>query len=754
MTPPNATPPLALKVFGCRLQPIVLVALLISFAGFANATRRVHSLTLTISPSALPDGTTGVVYKAHLRAQGGSGRYQFSPVNGDLPQGLSLGRNGAVTGTPQSAGSSSFRVLVTDLPRRDRGEATISLNITNGIDNSGSSVSVSVSPNPAKVVSGASQQFSASVSNTSNTRVTWSASKGNISSEGTFTAPSVSSTTNVMVMATSVADPSKSAQASVSVDPAPQLPVSVSITPTSASVASGAAQQFSATVNNASNPSVTWSASNGTISPSGTFTAPTVTTTIQVTVVATSVADPSKSAQASVSVNPPTVVSVSITPASAEIVARTTQQFSATVSNASNRSVAWSASNGTISPSGMFTAPSVTATTNVTVTATSVADSTQSAQAMVTVDPPTPPATSGGILLGISRGGVLQEIADMETWMGKQHAIVFTDPHAGIDWLAGSMGTYGTEMTSLWNSGHVPLIGWGSLWPLPAGCSSVNCSGQNIDANIANGLYDAGLDASASALKTWLAGPDGIYGNADDRRVYLRPSQEVNGNFFVWSPNVNGNTAQDYINAWRHIWTIFMVNHGLDSSHVQWIYCVSNDDFGGGTIESDYPGSSYVDWMGVDGYSSNRFAGEMDPPTIFDTAIGRLQALAPSKPLAINETAYDGIDSCSQSSSQVVCKDTWLSNLYNYIQTKGVKQIEYFDENGYDWMVFGCANSSNCPDGSGQGTLLDAADGSITLSGYTYNFYSAYKNAVSSPAFLSTDTSNPRLLTDALFQGH
>jgi mannan endo-1,4-beta-mannosidase len=338
--------------------------------------------------------------------------------------------------------------------------------------------------------------------------------------------------------------------------------------------------------------------------------------------------------------------------------------------------------------------------------------------------------------------------------MGKQHAIVFSDPHAGIDWLTGSMGNYGAEMTTLWNSGHVPLIGWGSLWPLPAGCSSVNCSGQNIDANIANGMYDAGLDASASALKTWLAGPDGIYGNADDRRVYLRPSQEVNGNFFVWSPNVNGNTVQDYVSAWRHIWTTFMVSHGLDSSHVQWIYCVNNEDFGGGTIESDYPGSSYVDWMGVDGYSSNRFAGEMDPPAIFDSAIGRLQALAPSKPLAINETGYDGVDSCSQSSSLVVCKDTWLSNLYNYVQTKGVRQVEYFNENGYDWMVFGCTNSGNCPDGSGRGTLPDAADGSTTVNGYTYNFYSAYKNAVSSPVFLSTDASNSRLVTDAQFQGH
>ena len=400
MSPQNATSRLVRKVFGCKLQPIAVLALVTALALSANAelrnagvqTRR-HALMLTISPTTLPDGTTSVAYQARLRAQGGSGRYQFSQVNGDLPQGLSLTRGGTIKGTPQSAGSFSFRVLVTDLPQGDRGEATISLNIDSA---NPSAVSVTISPNSATLPSAGSQQFSANVSNSSNTAVTWSASEGKISSNGMFTAPTVSSNTSVTVMATSAGDPSKSAQASVSVDPATQVPVSVSITPTSASIASGATQQFSATVNNASNPAVTWSASNGTISPSGMFTAPSVTATTSVTVTATSIADPSKRAQASVSVNPATAVSVSITPASANLVGGATQQFSATVNNTSNIAVSWQASNGTISPTGLFTAPNVGSTISVTVNATSVADSTQSAQATVTVDPPPPQPAGGG----------------------------------------------------------------------------------------------------------------------------------------------------------------------------------------------------------------------------------------------------------------------------------------------------------------------------------------------------------------------
>jgi hypothetical protein len=174
--------------------------------------------------------------------------------------------------------------------------------------------------------------------------------------------------------------------------------VSISISPISANVASGGTQQFAATVNNSSNQAVTWTASNGSISTSGLFTAPSVGSTTNVTVKATSVADPTQSAQASVSVSPVAAVSVSITPPSANVTSGGNQQFSATVSNTSNPAVTWATSNGTVSSSGLLSAPNVTSTTTLTVTATSVADSTKSAQAMVTVDPiaPPPPAAGGG----------------------------------------------------------------------------------------------------------------------------------------------------------------------------------------------------------------------------------------------------------------------------------------------------------------------------------------------------------------------
>src|SRR6266853_6261081 len=80
------------------------------------------------------------------------------------------------------------------------------------------------------------------------------------------------------------------------VTPPPAEPVSISISPTSATVQSGNKQQFTATVTGSTNTAVTWSASSGTISSSGLYTAPSVGANTPATITATAEADSSKSA--------------------------------------------------------------------------------------------------------------------------------------------------------------------------------------------------------------------------------------------------------------------------------------------------------------------------------------------------------------------------------------------------------------------------------------------------------------------------
>jgi hypothetical protein len=89
----------------------------------------------------------------------------------------------------------------------------------------GSAISVSASPANVTVVSGKTRQFTAIVSNSSNTTVTWSATAGTIDPAGLFTAPAVDSTTQINVTATSRADSGKSATVALTVNPAASVPL-------------------------------------------------------------------------------------------------------------------------------------------------------------------------------------------------------------------------------------------------------------------------------------------------------------------------------------------------------------------------------------------------------------------------------------------------------------------------------------------------------------------------------------------------
>jgi putative Ig domain-containing protein/putative glycosyl hydrolase len=163
--------------------------------------------------------------------------------------------------------------------------------------------------------------------------------------------------------------------------------ISVSVSPVSTTVNSASIYQFVATVSNTSNTAVIWSASQGTISASGLFTAPTVSSTTNVSITAKSVESPDSQANASVMITSSGSISVSVSPAIATLVSAGTKQFTATVKNTSNSAVTWSANQGSVSASGLFTAPAVTINTVVTVTATSVADPTKSTGIAVTVTP-------------------------------------------------------------------------------------------------------------------------------------------------------------------------------------------------------------------------------------------------------------------------------------------------------------------------------------------------------------------------------
>lgn len=267
-----------------------------------------------------------------------------------------------------------------------------------------SNVSVGVSPSSISVEVNHQQQFTATVTGSANTAVNWSLSGsgcagsicGTISSSGLYTAPSaVPNPPFVTVTATSAADPTKSASASVTVT----QHVGITISPTSAQVVEGQTKRFTATVTGTSNTGVNWSVSGtgcsgsgcGTISNSGLYTAPDSIPT-QVTVTATSQADFTVSASATVTIIPPVVVTIS--PTTTIVALGGKQQFQVAVTGSANKAVTWSVSGtgcsgtacGTISSTGLYTAPaSLPSPPTVIVKATSVAMTSVSDSATVSL---------------------------------------------------------------------------------------------------------------------------------------------------------------------------------------------------------------------------------------------------------------------------------------------------------------------------------------------------------------------------------
>jgi hypothetical protein len=243
-------------------------------------------------------------------------------------------------------------------------------------------VTVVLQPTQISLSLGQPQQFQATVTGTSNKSVTWfaggvaggTASAGTISPSGLYTAPNaMPSPPTVTVTALSNADSSAAASAVVSLTDG----IVVAISPTSATVSTGAGQSFTASVTGTGAPStaVTWSVNGiaggnstlGTIASNGAagalYAAPAVPPSPPtVSVTGTSVADPTKSAAASVTIT--CSATNTISPSAITVSLAQSQAFTASFCLAAGASLAWDVNGiaggnstiGSIAPSSATTA--------------------------------------------------------------------------------------------------------------------------------------------------------------------------------------------------------------------------------------------------------------------------------------------------------------------------------------------------------------------------------------------------------------
>jgi hypothetical protein len=179
------------------------------------------------------------------------------------------------------------------------------------------SITVSITPSSGSVLLGESLSFSASVSNTTNTSVTWSVNgtaegssqAGTITASGAYTAPAdLPAGGTVQVTATSIADSSASATANVTIT----SDISVSLSPNTANVELGAIQPFQASIKSQGrpDPSVRWSLAGtacpnacGSVDGNGNYSAPQILPSpATVSLTASSVADPTKQSTAIITI--------------------------------------------------------------------------------------------------------------------------------------------------------------------------------------------------------------------------------------------------------------------------------------------------------------------------------------------------------------------------------------------------------------------------------------------------------------------
>jgi hypothetical protein len=344
------------------------------------------------------------------------------------------GCSAATCGTLSAANSASGTAIAYTAPTTVPSPANVTLTATSVADGTKTAavtmtvtagapaIAVTLSKPTANLQVGTSTTFSATVANDSgNKGVSWALSGAgcggvtcgtvtpSTSPSGiavSYVAPaSVPTPPTVLLTATSVADGTKSAAATITITAATSTAITITLSQSTASVVTGGTQTFAATVaNDSANQGVTWALSGtgctgatcGTVTPTAsasgtavTYTAPvSVPVPPTVTLTATSVADTTKTAAATITVTVSAGISVTLTPKRGGLTLGQPLSFTATVTNdVGAAGVMWSATTGTFSAQTSTTATYVAGNSpgSVTVTATSIADGTQTASATIGV---------------------------------------------------------------------------------------------------------------------------------------------------------------------------------------------------------------------------------------------------------------------------------------------------------------------------------------------------------------------------------
>lgn len=199
--------------------------------------------------------------------------------------------------------------------------------------------------------------------------------------------------------------------------------------------------------------------------------------------------------------------------------------------------------------------------------------------------------------------------------------------------------------------GSVPEVTW-EPWNPAAG---VNQPDYSL-ASIAAGKYDAYLTSWARDIAAW------------GKPIRIRLMHEMNGTWYPWCVGVNGNTAADYVAAWRHVRGLFAA-----VPNAQWVWCPNI----GTPFNLMFPGSSMVDEVALDGY--NGYGPWTSFEKLFGTDIDHLTRMT-SRPISIGEMG------CTEVGGD---KAAWIDGMWSSLAARPrVNGVVWFNfAAAHDWRL-------------------------------------------------------------------
>jgi Glycosyl hydrolase family 26 len=224
----------------------------------------------------------------------------------------------------------------------------------------------------------------------------------------------------------------------------------------------------------------------------------------------------------------------------------------------------------------------------------------------------------------------LETIEDFETIVGKHQGIIASSSY----WGEQSFPT--ANLNVVWRHGSLPLLFW-SPWDRPY----IQNRGPDKFSltDIIAGKWDAYIDKWGDAAREF------------GHPLIVAFGVEMNGDWFPWSGTYYGGEDWDddvdnwkgpenFRRAYRHV--VDRVR-ARGATNVKWMFHANNYSYPLDTwnfAPAYYPGSDYVDWLGLSVYGQ-QFKDEPNPdiPSLVDWPYKELSDLDPQKPVMIAEWA-------------------------------------------------------------------------------------------------------------------